>query len=116
MKNVRMFEERSQRPSGPVSVAKKPITNDPVMLTTSVPHGNVWPQGKSLSEWFAINPPNQKRVTLPSAPPKATKRYVSINKLPPRHDEPCRSQELSALKTSQAVFPYREGKLHCRCF
>ena len=30
-------------PSGPVSVAKKPMTNEPVTFTNNVPHGKVSP-------------------------------------------------------------------------
>src|SRR5262245_51944551 len=62
---------RSHRPSGPVKVAKKPITKDPETLTSSVPQGNVSPKCR------ATIPDNQKRATLPKAPPKPTQKYAS---------------------------------------
>ena len=49
-----------------------PMTNEPVTLMTSVPHGNVSPKRS------ATRPESQKRLTLPSAPPIATQRYAII--------------------------------------
>ena len=43
MKNCRKPGDASQRPSGSVSAASKPMTNEPLTLTASVPHGNVSP-------------------------------------------------------------------------
>jgi hypothetical protein len=53
MKKVRTPGATSQRPSGLVAIAKKPMTKEPVMLTRSVPRGNVSPKKR------AIKPENQ---------------------------------------------------------
>ena len=50
MKNCRVLPLAKTRPSGPVSVAKKPMMNEPVTLTTNVPQGNVAPI------WLATTP------------------------------------------------------------
>src|SRR2546429_2177276 len=41
MKNCRKVGAASQRPSGPVTVANSPMTNEPLTLTKSVPQGKV---------------------------------------------------------------------------
>jgi hypothetical protein len=68
MKKVRNDGATSQRPSTSVSVAKNPIRNEQVTLTTSVPNGNASPK------WRATKPDAQNRATLPSAPPKPTQK------------------------------------------
>ena len=65
---VRTSGETRKRPSGPVSVPKKPMTKEPATFTSMVPHGNVPP-----TVW-ATKPEHQNRATLPSAPPIATQR------------------------------------------
>src|SRR4051812_13487970 len=49
MTNWRVSVLTNTRPSGPVVVAKKPITNDPTTLTMSVPHGKVRRQRAALA-------------------------------------------------------------------
>jgi len=53
MTNWRASVPTNTRPSGPVSVAKKPMTNEPVTLTIIVPIGNVSPI------WWAARPESQ---------------------------------------------------------
>ena len=66
---IALYEKLAgQRPLGAVSVAKKPITNDPLTLTTSVPHGNAAPAIRVTVSALA------NRATLPSAPPRAIQR------------------------------------------
>jgi len=47
IQNCRVTGLTSTRPSGPVSVATKPIRNDPTTLTTRVPQGNVSPNERA---------------------------------------------------------------------
>lgn len=69
MKNSNLSEGgKNQRPPGPVRVEKKPMTKQPLMLTRTVP------QGKLSPHRYATSPENQKRATLPSAPPSAIQR------------------------------------------
>ena len=68
MTNCRTVGPTSSRPSGPVRVAKKPMMNEPVTLTNSVPQGNSSPIR------VATKPEHQKRATPPSALPIAIQR------------------------------------------
>src|ERR1043166_878908 len=63
MKNCRIVAGASHLPSGPVTVAKTPMMNEPVTFTSSVPHGNVSPT------LFATNPDAPQRARLPNPPP-----------------------------------------------
>jgi hypothetical protein len=45
MTNCRAVEPTSRRPSGPVTTANRPITNEPETLTSSVPHGEGLAEG-----------------------------------------------------------------------
>src|SRR5271165_4098872 len=100
MKKFRVFECTSHFPSGPVSELNKPMTNEPVMFTMSVPHGNVPPIRS------AMNKENQNRATLPSAPPKATKIYVSI-----KSSRQCDGSMVGVISSEHASggFPVRDG-------
>src|ERR1700688_636987 len=63
------------RPSGPVRVAKNPMTKDPTTLMISVPHGKGSPKAR------ATTPEHQKRAAVPSAPPSMIQRYRAISSM-----------------------------------
>src|SRR5579871_3682540 len=69
MKKNRPCDPTNQRPLGPVRVLKKPIAKDPVILTMSVPQGNVPPKFRST------RPVSANRATPPSALPIAIQKY-----------------------------------------
>src|SRR5947199_8904794 len=98
MKNWRKFGLAQIRPSGPVSAAKNPITNEPLMFTNKVPAGNVSPN------FCAIAPEIQKRPTDPSAPPIATQIAKHENFLTLG-----RASGVISAETVRAVFP-NEGR------
>src|SRR5437899_3880242 len=81
MKNWRNEAGASHRPSGPVIVAKSPITKQPETFTTSVPQGNVWPT------LLAMKPETHHRAKVPSPPPTKIHSAFSIShqKLSRRH-------------------------------
>src|ERR1017187_9667981 len=72
MKNCRPVGPINRRPPGSANAASRPIAKEPEMLTSKVPHGNVSPN------WRPTTPENQKRPTLPSAPPIAIHKYASM--------------------------------------
>src|ERR1700686_4717211 len=76
--------EASKRPSTPVSVKNRPMTNEPRMLIVSVPHGNAVPSH------FAATRVHQCRATPPSALPIAAQR-----RLPPPERAADRHQRVS---------------------
>src|SRR5690348_3611554 len=95
MKNCRNPAEASQRPSGPVTVANRPIMNDPVILTTSVPQGNVSPT------LLATQPENHQRARLPRPPPiKIHNAFHILDRLnsavgaPQQHSADCLKKEI----------------------
>jgi len=47
MTNWRAVVPTNSLPSGPVRVAKKPMMNEPVTFTISVPHGKVSPMRRA---------------------------------------------------------------------
>src|SRR5215469_8950190 len=96
MKNWRKVGEASQRPSGPVTVAKTPITKQPEMLTMMVPQGKVSPTA------VAIQPETPQRAKLPRPPPTNIHNAFHIN--PSRTQSMCREGVISA-ETYQAVLP-----------
>src|SRR6185437_2460554 len=100
IRKARMCGGAKSRPSVPVTLKKIPMSSDPVILTRRVPQGKVSPNQKLTS------PPIQNRATLPNAPPTATRMYARIIKVPPGGINDHHTQELSALKTVQAVFPF----------
>jgi hypothetical protein len=63
MKNWRNAGEAVHRPCGPLIVKNKPMTKEPLTLTTKVPQGNVSPMV------LAIQPENHQRPRLPRPPP-----------------------------------------------
>src|ERR1017187_7461028 len=107
MKKVRNDGDTSQRPSVPVNDAKKPMANEPVTLMTSVPHGKVSPKCR------ATTPESQKRLTLPSAPPIATQRYISIKILLPTTTDSTDVGRSHQSRCIGPVYPSGVGKLHC---
>lgn len=75
MKKGRQAAPAIHRPSGPVSAAKTPMMKEPLTLTRMVPHGMDSPRR------CAMTPENQNRATLPSAPPRATHKYVCTKEI-----------------------------------
>ena len=69
MMNCRAVTLIHNRPPGSVSVATKPMTNEPVIFTINVPTGNASPIRR------ATTPDNQYRATPPKALPNAIQRY-----------------------------------------
>src|SRR4051812_8546785 len=78
MKNCRNVAGASHRPSGPVTVANKPIIKEPVTFTISVPHGKVSPN------LFATIPDAPQRARLPNPPPTNIHSAFHINPTRPQ--------------------------------
>ena len=49
MTNCRVSVSAKMRPSGPVSVAKKPMMNEPTTFTMIVPQGKVSPKRRAAT-------------------------------------------------------------------
>src|SRR5436190_20143924 len=69
MMNCRAVTLINTRPPGSVSVATKPMTNEPVIFTINVPAGKASPNRR------ATTPDSQYRATPPNALPRAIQRY-----------------------------------------
>src|ERR1051325_9552396 len=85
MMNCRAVTLIHKRPPGSVSVATKPIRNEPVRFTINVPAGKASPNRR------ATTPESQYRATPPKALPRAIQKY-SVFK---RH---CSNKFMSAAK------------------
>ena len=97
MKNCRKVEDAIHRPSGPVAVAKSPITNEPETLMTNVPQGKVSPT------LLAMKPEAPHRARLPKPPPTNIHSAFHINPTAPRLVV---LVGVISAETDQAVFPF----------
>src|SRR5215471_2558898 len=108
MKNWRKDAGAIQRPSGPVSVANRPMANEPETLTSKVPQGKVSPNRS------AIKPDAHHRARLPRPPPiKIQSAFAIVRTLPLS----LAVTGVISTETYQAVFSRThsgDGKPHCR--
>src|SRR3954470_5817339 len=95
MKKLRNVPDAIQRPPGSVSVAKRPMINEPLRFTMSVPQGKVWPNV------LAIQPETPHRARLPNPPPTNIQSAFHINPTLPR---PVALAGVISTEEHQAVF------------